>query len=51
MLYFPTKIDFFLSLKMVQALANSVDFDGMPHTVAFHLCLLCLSNYPFRNFQ
>ena len=40
----------FLSLKMNFVLANSADPYEMPHYVAFHLGLHCLSKYPFRGF-
>ena len=41
------KFNMFLSLKIVFILANSVDPDEMPHTVAFHLGLHCLPKYLF----
>ena len=37
----------FLSMKTVFILANSADPDDMPHYVAFHLDLHCLSTYWF----
>ena len=37
----------FLSLIIVLTSAKSVDPDEMPHSVAFHLGLHCLQNYPF----
>ena len=40
----------FLSLKIDFVLANSADPDEMPHYASFHLCLHCLSKYPFRGF-
>ena len=40
----------FLSLKIDFVLVNSADPDEMPHYVAFHLGLHCLSKYPFRGF-
>ena len=44
----PQNIDF-LSLKIDFVLANSADPDEMPHYVAFHLGLHCLSKYWFRS--
>ena len=40
---------FFLFLKTVFVLANSVDADEMPHHAAFHLGLHCLPMYAFRS--
>ena len=45
------KLDFkkiYISLKIGFVLANGVDPDEMPHYVAFHLGLHCLSKYLFR---
>ena len=41
----------FHSLKVNSALANSEIPDEMPHYAAFHHGLLCLPNYPFRDFR
>ena len=41
------KNDVFMSLKNVFILANSADPDKMPHDVAFHLGLHCLTKYLF----
>ena len=38
-------------MKIVFVIANSADPDEMPHDVAFHLGLHCLSKYPFRGFH
>ena len=38
-----------ISLKIVFALANSVDTDEMQHYVAFHRGLHCLPKYAFRS--
>ena len=46
-----TKYDVFLSLRIVFTLTNSVDPDEMPHCVAFHLDLHCLSKYRFRGLK
>ena len=40
---------FFLSLKIVFVLANSVDSDKMLHNVAFHLSLHSVAKYVFRS--
>ena len=40
----------FLSLKIDFVLANNADPDEMPHYVAFHLGLHCLSKYRLRGF-
>ena len=39
-----------ISLKIEFVVANSADPDEMPHYVAFHLGLHCLSKYLFRHF-
>ena len=41
----------FLSLTIDLVSANSADPDEMPHYVAFHLGLHCLSKYPFSGFH
>ena len=38
------------SQKIDFVLVNSANPDEMPHYVAFHLGLHCLSKYPFRGF-
>ena len=43
--------DFFLFLWIVFTIANSVDPDEMPHHVAFHLGIHCLSKYLLRGIQ
>ena len=42
------KIVFSFSEDLLFFLANSVDPDEMPHNVAFHLGLNCLSKYAFN---
>ena len=44
------KIKLILALKIDFVVANSADPDEMSHYGAFHLCLHCLSKYPFRGF-
>ena len=39
-----------VALKVVLILTNSVDPDEIPHHVAYHLALHCLTKYPFRGF-
>ena len=41
----------FLSLKIVNILANSEDPDEMPQFAAFHLGLQCLPKYQITGFQ
>ena len=43
--------DVFGSLKVVLAIASSVDPDEMQHSAAFHLGLHCLLKYLFSGFQ
>ena len=46
-----TQRSFFLFLRIVFTLTNSVDHDEMPLNAAFHLDIHYLSKYSFRSFQ
>ena len=46
-----TSIDIkFHSMKVVFVITNRAEFDKMPHYVAFHLDLLCVQMYSFKDF-
>ena len=49
-MYICLQILFFMLANSVDILANSVDPDEMPHSVAFHQGLHCLPKYLFMGF-